>query len=220
MSKKLSVSMMCVDYGNLNRTLEIFSDKGVDYLHIDIMDGRFVPNLMLGTAYVEWLRGHTQIPLDFHFMVEDAAAKLEWFPICKGDLVTVHVESSWSILNTLMAIREIGAKAVLAVGPQTPITSIVHLLNYIDGVCVMLVIPGFSGQSMIKGMEDKIHFLADYRMKNRDDFFIEVDGHVHKDNIKMLGDAGADIFVAGTSLLGRDPSNYAERIQLFYNTFD
>lgn len=217
MDRKLSVSMMCIDYGELNHTLEIFSDKGVDYLHIDVMDGRFVPNLMLGTAYVEWLRGHTRIPLDFHFMVEDAAAKLEWFPIREGDLVTVHVESSWSILNTLMSIREIGARAVLAVGPQTPITSIVHLLNYVDGVCIMLVIPGFSGQSMIKGMEDKIRFLADYRRENGSDFFIEVDGHVHENNIEMLEKAGADIFVAGTSLLGRDPSGYADRIQLFYD---
>lgn len=217
MKRQLSVSMMCIDYGNLNSTLRLFEEKHVDYLHIDIMDGHFVPNLMLGTTYVEWLRRTTEIPIDFHFMVEDAVTKIEWFPVREGDIVTLHVESSWSVLNALMAIRKKGARAVLAVGPQTPISSIIHLLDYIDGVCVMLVIPGFSGQSMIKGMEEKIEYLSRYRIENRANFFIEVDGHIHKNNIRMLEDAGANIFVVGTSLLGKNPEEYAERIQEFYD---
>ncbi len=217
MKRQLSVSMMCIDYGNLSETLKMFEDNHVDYLHIDIMDGHFVPNLMLGTTYVEWLRKATKIPIDFHFMVENAATDLEWFPIREGDIVTIHVESSWSILNALTVIKSKGAKAVLAVGPQTPIPSIVHLLDYIDGVCVMLVIPGFSGQSMIRGMEEKIEYLRQYRMENREDFFIEVDGHVHRNNIRTLEKAGANIFVAGTSLLGVNPKEYVERIQAFYD---
>lgn len=217
MGRKLSVSMMCIDFGNIKNTLKLFEDKKVDYLHIDIMDGHFVPNLMLGTSYVNWLNNNTSIPLDYHFMVEDAAAKLEWFPIKKNDIVTVHVESSWSVLDAILYIKKLGAKAVIAIGPQTPITSIEHLLNYVDGILVMLVIPGFSGQSMIKGMKEKVKQLSDYRKDNGFNFFIEVDGHISKDNTKDLENAGAEIFVAGTSLLGHNSDEYGEKIQLFYD---
>lgn len=216
MNRKLSVSMMCVDYGNLNHALSLFKEEKVDYLHIDVMDGKFVPNLMLGVSYVEWLRKNTDIPLDFHLMVEDPLVKLDWFPVKNNDIVTIHIESNWNVLSALIHIRKYGAKAVLAISPQTPVTSIFHLLNYVDGICVMLVIPGFSGQKMIDGMKEKLEMLSNYRREKRMNFFIEVDGHVSECNIRELEEAGTDIFVAGTSLLGRDPSYYREKIRLFY----
>ncbi len=217
MGRKLSVSMMCVDFGNLADTVKIFENEKVDYLHIDIMDGHFVPNLMLGVSYVEWLRKNTNIPFDYHFMTEEPANKLQWFPIREKDIVTVHVESDWNAISVLIKIREMGARPVLAISPQTPVSSIKHLINYLDGVCVMLVVPGFSGQSMIRGMDDKIKRLVEVRNLYNSNFFIEVDGHVNDQNIRQLESFGSEIFVAGTSLLGRDPSGYRERIQLFYN---
>lgn len=217
MSRELSVSMMCIDLSNLGEMLRTFEDEGVNYLHVDVMDGHFVPNLMLGTTYVEWLKNNSRIPLDIHLMVEDPAAKLDWFPIGPGDMVTVHVESAWNVLDSLIHIRKLGAKAVLAISPQTPITSVIHLLDYVDGVCVMLVIPGFSGQTMIKGMEEKIRALSDYRRSSGSEFFIEADGHIHEDNIRSLEALGVDVFVAGTSLLGEHPGKYRERIRLFYS---
>lgn len=218
MSRKLSVSMMCVDFGNLNHLLKMFEEEGVNYLHIDVMDGHFVPNLMLGTSFVDYLRKNTKIPLDFHFMVENAVTKLDWFQIQEGDIVTVHVESSWNVLDSLIHIRKLGAKAVLAISPQTQVASVMHLLDYVDGVCIMLVIPGFAGQTLIRGMEDKIQWLAKYRYENKAPFFIEVDGHVCTNNVLSLENAGADVFVAGTSLLGRDPKLYREKIRIFYGT--
>ena len=218
MSRQLSVSMMCIDFGNLSDVLDMFREEHVDYLHIDIMDGHFVPNIMLGVSYVDWLRKVTDIPLDYHLMVEDPVSKLDWFPVRKGDIVTVHAESGWNALSTLIHIRKLGAKAVLAISPQTPVSSVIHLLNYVDGVCIMLVIPGYSGQTMILGMEDKIKELAKYRDEKNMKYFIEVDGHVSEKNARELEDCGADIFVAGTSLLGRAPKNYRDKIRAFYST--
>lgn len=215
--RQLSVSMMCVDLGYLAKSVQLFEEEQIEYLHIDVMDGYFVPNLMLGVPYVEWLRKTTDIPFDIHLMVKDPVTKLDWFPLRKGDIVTVHVESEWNILSALMKIRKMGAKAVLAISPQTSVSSILHLTSYVDGICVMLVIPGFSGQMMVQGMEDKVRELSRYRSENSADFFIEVDGHVSEKNVNELEAAGADIFVAGTSLLGKEPMQYREKIHLFYN---
>lgn len=217
MSRQLSVSMMCIDFGDLDGILNMFKEERVDYLHIDIMDGHFVPNIMLGVSYVDWLRKTTDIPLDYHLMVEDPVSKLDWFPVRKGDIVTVHAESGWNALSALIHIRKLGAKAVLAISPQTPVSSVIHLLNYVDGVCIMLVIPGYSGQTMILGMEDKIKELAKYRDEKNMKYFIEVDGHVSEKNARELEDCGADIFVAGTSLLGRLPEKYRAKIRAFYS---
>ena len=212
--RQLSVSMMCVDFGSLFETLKMFERNHVDYLHIDVMDGHFVPNIMLGSSYVSWLRRNTNIPLDIHFMVENPNQMLDVFDIREGDNVIVHVESSWNMLDVVMKIKSRGGKAFIAVSPQTPVDAIRHLIEYIDGVLIMLVIPGFSGQHMINGMFEKIELLQQYK---NDGFLVEVDGHVTEENIKQLEKAGADIFVAGTSLLKDDPMNYEERIKLFYN---
>jgi ribulose-phosphate 3-epimerase len=216
MNRKLSVSMMCVDYGNINETLSIFENVGVDYLHIDVMDGKFVPNLMLGTEYVKWLRRMSDIPLDIHLMVDEPIDKLEWFGIQESDIVSIHVEADGNVIETLKHIKKYNAKAVIAINPETTVESVEHLLEYADGIMIMMVTPGFSGQAMINGIDKKIMDVVNYKIKKDSKLFIEVDGHVCEDNISYLNSMGAEIFVAGTSLLSKDKSNYEKQIHKFY----
>ena len=216
MSRQLSVSMMCTDFGALRQTLKMFSEEHVDYLHIDIMDGHFVSNLMLGVSFAEWLRRSTDIPFDYHFMVEDPAAMIRWFPVRPGDIVTIHAESGGDLREALSVIKQMGAKAILAINPETPVSFVKRFFDMVDGICVMLVIPGRSGQVMIEGTENKVRELAKYNKDNDASLMIEVDGHISEKNIHMLEEAGAEVFVVGTSLLGKEPAHYREKIRLFY----
>lgn len=200
MNSKLAPSMMCADLLSLGDTLRAFEADGVEYLHIDIMDGSFVPNFTLGTDYCRRLKACTSIPLDIHLMVERPEEKLSWFPMDAGDYVSVHVESTRHLQRTLAGIRARGARPMVALNPATPLCMIEHVLPDVDAVLLMTVNPGYAGQKLIPQMLDKIattrEFLDERGFSHVE---IEVDGNVSFENAKKMRAAGANIFVAGTA---------------------
>ena len=200
MKNQISPSMMCADMMRLQETLDAFARQGIEYLHIDIMDGSFVPNFTLGTDYCKTLKKHTSIPLDIHLMVNEPESKLDWFPIGEGDYVSVHAESTKHLQKALSKIREKGGKPMVALSPATPISVLEHVLDDIDGVLIMTVNPGFAGQKLIPATLTKITRLREYLDANGYGHVeIQVDGNVSFENAKKMRAAGANIFVAGTS---------------------
>lgn len=210
---KLSPSLMCADICALGETLEIFQRNGVEYLHIDIMDGHFVPNFTLGTDYCKQLRRHTNIPLDVHLMVEHPESKLDWFDFRPGDFVSVHWESTPHLQRVLARIRAAGARAMVALNPSTPVESLREVLDDLDGVLIMSVNPGFAGQKMVPAAPDKIRRTRKWLdERGYQTVEIEVDGNVSLENAVKMRAAGADIFVAGTASLFREGLVTEERL--------
>lgn len=216
MTGLISPSMMCADIENLSAQLSVFEENKVEYLHLDIMDGLFVPNFTLGTDYCKTLKRITSIPADYHLMIERPEDKLDWFSITRGDIVSVHWESTPHINKALSKIRQCGARAFAAINPGTPVCVLEDMLDDVDGVLVMTVNPGFAGQKMIPSTLKKITKIR--RMldeRGMTDKMIEVDGNVSFENAKLMREAGADIFVAGTSGVFSPSLSLTEGIKKF-----
>ena len=199
--------MMCCDFFNLAEQVKEFEQSSVELLHIDIMDGAFVPNFTLGSDYVKQLKKNTSIPLDIHLMVEYPERHLDMFPFGEGDYVSVHFESTKHLQRVLQMIKARGAKALLAINPATPIEMAIDVLDDIDGILVMTVNPGFAGQKMVPHAIEKIKRTRKFLDENgRPDAEIEVDGNVSIPNAINMKNAGANIFVLGTAaLFGHGP---------------
>ena len=196
----ISVSMMCVSIEQTMDYLAAFEKNGVEYLHIDIMDGEFVPNITLGTDYVKQLRKLTSIPFDFHFMFTEPEEKMKWYDIRENDYVAVHYESTRHIDKCMQYIKSLGAKPILALNPGTPVCVIEEVLDYLDGVLVMSVNPGFAGQKLIPGTLEKVKRVRSFLdERGRQDVIIESDGNMSNENVRLAYRAGSRIFVAGTS---------------------
>ena len=200
MSGQIAVSMMCADILRLSETLENFKKNKIEYLHIDVMDGDFVPNLQLGIDYIKQLRKNSKIPLDIHLMINRPEDKLEWFDIQENEMVSIHYESTNHISRALAIIKDKGAKAVLALNPATPFYVLEDSLPDLDAVLIMTVNPGYAGQPLVKQTLDKITRLRKWLDDNGCDIIqIEVDGNVSFENAKKMRSCGAEIFVAGSS---------------------
>lgn len=204
---------MCVNFFELKKTVKDFEDCGIELIHVDIMDGCFVPNYTLGTDFIKALKKETDIPLDIHLMINDPEAKLDWFAFSEGDYVSVHAEATKHLHKALTAIRARGAKAMVALNPGTPISFIDCVLDDIDAVLLMTVNPGFAGQKLVPATLKKIRQLRDHLDQNGYGHIeIEVDGNVSYENAALMNEAGANIFVAGTS------SIFAKDGDIFSNT--
>lgn len=213
MEYKLSPSLMCIDFAHMIETLSQFEKKGVSYLHMDVMDGQFVPNFALGTDFCRQVRKLCTIPLDLHLMVEQPENKFEWFAPQKGDIVSVHWESTDDMRHLLSEIKKTGAKAFVALNPATPLSVLDPLLDAMDGVLVMTVNPGFAGQKLIPATLDKIASLRAWLDDHgRKDCEIEADGNVSFENIPKLRKAGTNIFVCGTSSVFSSASPLSQNI--------
>lgn len=214
MKKMISPSMMCADIFALGETLKTFEKNGVSYLHIDIMDGEFVPNFTIGTDYCRLMKKATSIPLDIHLMINDPEKKLSWFDFGEGDIVSVHFESTKHPYLALQMIRERGAKAFLAINPGTAASVILPMLSVMDGVLVMTVNPGFAGQKLAESTLSKISEVrALAEAAGKTDLLIETDGNVSFENAIRMSRAGADIFVAGTSAVFRKDMTLEEGLK-------
>lgn len=202
MTKKLSASLMCADLMNLQKSVDELKKVGIDYLHIDIMDGSFVPNITLGFDFINAIKAVTDIPLDIHMMVNEPSKFFDMMKLDENDIICVHYESDIHIHRVLSQIKAKGCKAGLALNPQTPLESVKYLTDYIDMLLVMTVSPGFAGQKLFAAAERKV---ADARKLLDDagfaDMPIEVDGNISIENGRKLSTSGADIFVLGTSSL-------------------
>lgn len=207
--------MMCSDLIDLKETIKIFEEQNIEYLHIDMMDGNFVPNFGLGVDYIRGLRKLTKIPLDLHLMIKDPEYKLQWIGIKPTDIVSIHYESSFQVQRVLDWLLPYGCKRFLAINPATPINALEEVLDYIDGINLLMVNPGFAGQkivpSTLKKAQKVIHLLEE---AGREDITIEVDGNITLENARILKAIGANIFVAGTSsLFTGNMRDYAENIR-------
>lgn len=202
MGGKISPSIMCADFTHLEENIKLLEKAEVEYLHFDIMDGSFVPNFTLGPDLMKSVREITCIPFDIHLMVQHPENHIALFGIRPGDLVSVHQESTVHLQRTLQKIKDLGAKAAVALNPATPIYSIEDVLDDIDVVLIMTVNPGFAGQKLVPATLKKISHMRKYLNENGYGHIeIEVDGNVSYENAKKMREAGADIFVAGTSSL-------------------
>jgi len=213
--------MMCADIFRMPEIIDTFEKQKIEYLHIDIMDGHFVPNFTLGTDYCKALKKRTSIPLDIHLMVEEPEVRLEWFPIGEGDYVSVHAESTKHLQRVLSRIRSLGAKPMAAINPATPLDTLKYVLDDIDAVLVMTVNPGYAGQKLVPSTLTKIAELR--KMLDENGFGhveIEVDGNVSFENAVKMRDAGANIYVVGSSSVFSPEFSLDEGIIKLRNSLD
>jgi ribulose-phosphate 3-epimerase len=198
----------------LGETLKLFEKNQIEYIHVDIMDGEFVPNYTLGTDFCKMLKQNTTIPLDIHLMINDPERKMDWFVFGEGDYVSVHFEATAHLHRALAAIRARGAKALVAINPSTPISSLDSVLDDVDGVLIMTVNPGFAGQKLVESTIRKIQKLRTWLdAEGYSHLEIQVDGNVSFENAKRMSEAGADIFVAGSSSVFAKGATLAENTE-------
>lgn len=201
---KIAPSLLSCDFTELKEEVRRLEEAGVDYLHFDVMDGRFVPNISFGLPILAQLREITELTIDSHLMIEEPERYIEAFAEAGSDIITVHIEATCHIHRAIQQIKQTGKKAGVTLNPGTSVEQLLPVLQEVDLVLVMTVNPGFGGQSFIGSMADKIQFLADYRMQHRLDFEIEVDGGVNEQTAAVCRQAGADVLVAGSYFFGHE----------------
>ena len=209
--------MMCADLINLKETIHIFEQENIEYLHIDVMDGEFVPNFGLGVDYIRGLRDLTSIPLDIHLMVKDPEYKLQWIGIEDTDIVSIHYESTYQVQRVLDWLVPFGCKRFLALSPATPLYVLEEVLDYIDGINLLMVNPGFAGQKIVPSTLEKARKLKAFLIEHgKENIVVEVDGNITPENGNKLRKLGASIFVAGTSsIFHGEIENYNNNIEVF-----
>ncbi|MGQ9798708.1 MAG: ribulose-phosphate 3-epimerase [Ignavibacterium sp.] len=202
--KILAPSILSADFTNLSQQIRLVEMAGADWIHCDIMDGHFVPNITFGPFIVEAVNRITNLPLDVHLMIENPELYVNDFIKAGADYITVHFEEVVHLNRLINQIKELGAKAGVVINPSTPVHSIKDIAEYIDLLLIMTVNPGFGGQKFIPNSIRRIHEAVELREKFGSKFLIEVDGGINNQNIKTVSDAGVDVFVAGASIFKAD----------------
>lgn len=202
--KKLAPSILSADFSQLGKETERIEIAGAHIIHVDVMDGHFVPNISYGATVMKSLLGKTKLPFDVHLMIENADKYIPDFVTENTGYITVHQEACTHLDRTIEFIKSFGVKAGVALNPATPPQTLEYVADKLDMVLVMSVNPGFGGQSFIDNALTKIKKLDDFRKKNNLDFEIEVDGGVNLSNVREICDAGTDIIVAGSSIFGAE----------------
>ena len=205
--KILAPSVLSAPFGRLAEAIQTVETAGADWLHLDVMDGKFVPNISFGQPVVRAIRSITTLPLDVHLMIEDPGRYAQDFVKAGADSLTVHLEACTHLHRNIHQIKDLGIKAGVAINPHTPVESLLPVLADLDLVCLMSVNPGFGGQAFIPSTMSKLHALNQYRQERGLRFGIEIDGGVDLSNALSLMEAGANVLVAGQSVFGQaDPA--------------
>ncbi|GAW91418.1 ribulose-phosphate 3-epimerase [Calderihabitans maritimus] len=216
---KIAPSILSADFSRLAEQVQAVERAGVDYLHLDVMDGHFVPNITFGPGIIKSLRQNSQLPFDVHLMIDEPERYLESFVAAGADLISVHVEACRHLHRTLETIKELGARPAVALNPATPLSSIEHVLAEVDMVLLMTVNPGFGGQKFIPAVIRKIVQLKKMLDDENLNIDIEVDGGINAETALQAVRAGANVLVAGSAIFGANDIEKAVRtLRMSVNT--
>lgn len=196
----ISSSIISLDFLSFEEELKDAEQAGIDWLHLDVMDGQFVPNITIGPMFLPFCKKATNLPLDVHLMIHQPERHIEAFAKAGADYISIHVENNPNVLRTIQQIKEFGCKAGIVLNPATPVESIIELLPFIDLVLVMSVNPGFSGQEFLPEMLPKVNKIRKLIDQSSCKILLQVDGGINEDTIKSVIEAGADVIVAATAI--------------------
>ena len=213
---QLAPSILSADFAKLGEELHTIEEAGAHLVHIDVMDGMFVPSISYGMPVIQSVRRCTKLPFDVHLMVEEPGRYIETFADCGADSITVHAEACTHLHRTVQQIHAVGKRAAVALNPATPLSVLDYVLDDLDMVLVMTVNPGFGGQRYIESMTDKIRALREEANRRNLSLDIQVDGGIKLSNVQTVLDAGANVIVGGSSVFGGET---AQNVRRFLDVF-